>query len=85
MKVAIAYARFGRAKYAYIILTTLAIAVIVGLLTNSPGVFIRQFNTSLIVIMIAAVGFTITSKSPGMAAQRSKGDPRLGLSKFDGG
>jgi hypothetical protein len=68
MKAITAYAKFIRAKYAYIILTTLAIAVIVGLLTNSPGVFIRQFNTPLIVIMIAAMGFTITFRSLGAAA-----------------
>jgi len=68
MKALLTYARLVREKYAYIILTILVIAVIVGLFTSSPVVFIRQFNTSLIVIMIAAMGFTITFRSLGAAA-----------------
>jgi predicted Na+-dependent transporter len=68
-----AYAKFVREKYTYIILTTLVVAVIVGLFTSSPGVHIRQANTPLIVIMIAAMGFTITFKSLGLAARDWKG------------
>jgi len=73
MKTITAYAKFIREKYTYIILTTLVIAVVVGLFTPSPGLFIRQFNTPFIVIMIAAMGFTITFKSLGMAARDWKG------------
>ena len=68
-----AYAKFIREKYTHIILTTLVIAVVVGLFTASPGVHIRQINTPLIVIMIAAMGFTITFKSLGIAARDWKG------------
>jgi|GEM_PF-2998987 len=85
MKATIVYATVDRARYTYIILIILVIAIIVGLFTSSPGMFIRQFSASLIVIMIAAAGFTVPSKSPGMAAHKSKGAPGLGLSKFDGG
>jgi predicted Na+-dependent transporter len=73
MNVITAYARFIREKYTYIIITTLVIAVVVGIFTPSPGVFIRQFNTLLIVIMIAAMGFTITFKSLGSAVKDWKG------------
>jgi len=73
MKAITAYAKFVREKYTYIILTTLVIAVVVGLFTASPGVYIRQFNTPLIVIMIAAMGFTITFKSLVMAIKDWKG------------
>ena len=69
----LAYSRFVREKYTYIILSTLVIAVVVGLFTASPGVYIRQFNTPLIVIMIAAMGFTITFKSLVTAARDWKG------------
>src|SRR4030042_441023 len=65
----LSYAKFVREKYTYIILTTWVIAVVVGLFTASPGVHIRQINTPLIVIMIAAMGFTITFKSLGRLAQ----------------
>jgi len=67
------YATFIRNNYTYIIITTLVIGVIVGLFTPIPGVFIRQFNTPLIVIMIAAMGFTITFKSLGVAIRDWKG------------
>ena len=73
MTTTLAYAKFVREKYTYIILTTLAIAVVVGLFTSSPGVHIRQFNTPLIIVMIAAMGFTITFKSLGIAARDWKG------------
>ncbi|OIP27270.1 MAG: hypothetical protein CO103_06045 [Chloroflexi bacterium CG_4_9_14_3_um_filter_45_9] len=73
MKAILAYAKFVREKYTYIIITTLVIAVIVGLFTSSPGLHIRQFNTTLIVIMIAAMGFTITFRSLGAAARDWKG------------
>jgi predicted Na+-dependent transporter len=73
MKVIMTYARFVREKYTYIILTTLVIAVVVGLFTSRPGFYIRQLNTLLIVIMIGAMGFTITLRSLGMAARDWKG------------
>ena len=73
MTTTLAYAKFVREKYTYIILTTLAIAVVVGLFTSSPGVHIRQSNTPVIVIMIAAMGFTITFKSLAMAIRDWKG------------
>jgi len=73
MKTILAYAKFVRERYTYIILTTLAIAVVVGLFTSSPGVHIHQFNTPLIIVMIAAMGFTITFKSLGIAARDWKG------------
>ena len=65
----LAYARFMREKYAYVIISTLAMAIIVGLITPEPGIFIRKFSAPLIVIMIGAMGFTITFKSLGMAAK----------------
>ncbi len=65
----LAYARFMREKYAYVIISTLAVAIIVGLITPAPGIFIRKFSAPLIIIMIGAMGFTITFKSLGMAAK----------------
>jgi len=65
----LAYARFMREKYAHVIVSTLAVAIIVGLITPEPGIFIRKFSAPLIVIMIGAMGFTITFKSLGMAAK----------------
>ena len=73
MKTITAYAKFIREKYTYIILTTLVIAVVVGLFTASPGQALRHANTPLIVIMIAAMGFTITFKSLGAAVRDWKG------------
>ena len=73
MKAILAYAEFARQKYTYIIITTLIIAVIVGIFTPSPGAFIRQFNIPLIVILIAAMSFTITFKNLGTAAKDWKG------------
>jgi predicted Na+-dependent transporter len=73
MKAITAYAKFIREKYTYIIITTLVIAVVVGLFTPSPGVFIRQFNIPLIIILIAAMSFTITFSNLGMAARDWKG------------
>jgi len=73
MKAIMTYARFVREKYTYIIVTTLVIGVVVGLFTASPGQALRQANTPLIVIMIAAMGFTITFKSLGSAARDWKG------------
>ena len=73
MKAISIYARFVREKYTYIIITTLVMGVVVGLFTASPGVHIRQFNTPLIVVMIAAMGFTITFKSLAMAIRDWKG------------
>ena len=73
MTAILTYAKFVREKYTYIILTTLVIAVIVGLFTSSPGIFVRRFNIPLIIIMIGAMGFTITFKSLGMAIRDWKG------------
>jgi predicted Na+-dependent transporter len=73
MKVIMTYAKFVREKYTYIILTTLIIAVVVGFFTSSPGVFIRQFNIPLVIILIAAMSFTITFRGLGMAARNWKG------------
>ncbi len=67
------YAKFIRENYTYIIITTLVIGVIIGFFTARPGVYIRQFNTPLIIIMIAAMGFTITFKSLGTAAKDWRG------------
>ena len=52
-------------KYEYVIVSTLAVAIIVGLITPEPGIFIRKFSAPLIVIMIGAMGFTIAFKSLG--------------------
>jgi len=73
MKAIMAYAKFVRENYTYMILTTLVIAIVVGLFTPNPGVFIRQFNTPLIIILIAAMSFTITFSDLGMAARDWKG------------
>ena len=73
MKAIMNYAKFVREYYTHIIITTLIIGVIVGLFTPSPGVYIRQFNTPLIIIMIAAMGFTITFRSLGTATKDWKG------------
>lgn len=63
MKQLLTYARFVRDNYTYIIIATLVIAVMIGLMTPQPGQLIRQFNTPIMVIMIAAMGFTITFRS----------------------
>jgi predicted Na+-dependent transporter len=68
-----AYARFVREKYAYVIVTALAVGVAVGLFTAEPGRFIRRGNTALIIVMIAAMGFSITLKSLGAAVREWKG------------
>ncbi len=73
MKLLTKYAKFVREKYTYIILTTLVIAVAIGFLTSGPGQFIRQFNEPLIIILIAAMSFTITFSNLGMAARDWKG------------
>jgi predicted Na+-dependent transporter len=73
MTAILAYAKFVREKYTYIILTTLAIAVVVGLFTSSPGLHIRQANTPLIIILIAAMSFTITFGNLATAARDWKG------------
>ncbi len=73
MKAILSYAQLVRERYNYIIIAALVIAVVVGLFTSSPGVHIRQFNTPLIIVMIAAMGFTITFKSLGIAARDWKG------------
>lgn len=70
MRLIQAYAAFVRNNYTYLIIATLLASVVVGLVTPTPGLFIRQFNIPLIIIMIGAMGFTITFKSLGMAAIR---------------
>jgi len=67
------YAAFIRNNYTYVIIATLIAGILVGLATSTPGAFIQQFNVPLIVIMIAAMGFTITFKSLGAAARDWKG------------
>jgi len=41
----------------------------VGFFSSGPGFFIRQFNIPLIIILIAAMSFTITFRDLGMAAR----------------
>jgi len=66
------YAKFIRENYA-IIIATLLIAVATGLVSSGPGRFLQQFNVLLIVVMIGAMGFTITFKSLGEAAKDWRG------------
>ena len=54
-----------REHYAIIIIATLLLAVAVGLVSSAPGRFIQQYSVLLIVIMIGAMGFSITFKSLG--------------------
>ena len=68
-----AYATFIRNNYTYIIIGALIVGAVVGLVSSTPGVFIQQFNLPLIIIMIGAIGFTITFKSLGMAIRDWKG------------
>ncbi len=63
------YAKLIREKYTVIIISTLVLGIVVGLFTPAPGIAIRKISTFLIVIMIGAMGFTITFKSLGMAAR----------------
>lgn len=67
------YAKIIREKYTYIIITTLVVAVGVGLFSAGPGLFIRQFNVALIIILIGAMSFTITFKDLGNAVRNWKG------------
>ena len=69
MNAIMAYARFIREKYTWLIIGTLVVGIVVGLFTPGPGLFIRRFSAPLIIIMIGAMGFTITFKSLGMAAK----------------
>ena len=69
----LAYAKFMREKYAFVIISTLILGIVVGFFTPLPGLIIRGFSTPLIVIMIGAMGFTITFKSLGAAAKDWKG------------
>ncbi|MBN2033474.1 MAG: bile acid:sodium symporter [Deltaproteobacteria bacterium] len=64
-----AYAKLIREKYTVIIISTLVLGILVGLLTSAPGLAIRKISTFLIVIMIGAMGITITFKSLGAAAK----------------
>jgi predicted Na+-dependent transporter len=73
MKIIMNYAKFVRDNYTYIIIITLIVGVVIGFFTARPGIYIRQFNTPLIIIMIAAMGFTITFRSLATAAKDWKG------------
>lgn len=65
----LAYARFMRERYAYVICGTLLLAAAWGMVTPAPGLFLRQFSAPLMVLMIAAMGFTITLRSLGLATK----------------
>ncbi|NVO67096.1 bile acid:sodium symporter [Methanofollis tationis] len=52
-----------REHYAIIIISTLLIAIAVGLVSSAPGRFLQQYSVLFIVIMIGAMGFSITFKS----------------------
>jgi predicted Na+-dependent transporter len=64
-----AYAQFIREKYTVIIISTLVLGILVGLFTSAPGIALRKISSFLIIIMIGAMGFTITFKSLGTAAK----------------
>lgn len=67
------YARFMRERYAAVIVSALVLGILVGIITSYPGFLLRKVNTLLIVVMIGAMGFTITFKSLGIAAKDWKG------------
>ncbi|MGQ9587120.1 MAG: arsenic resistance protein [Thermoplasmata archaeon] len=73
MKAILTYARIVRERYTFIIIGALVIALAVGLFTSTPGTFIRQFNVPLIVVLIAAMSFTITFSALGKAIKNWKG------------
>ena len=65
----LAFAAFMRERYAYVIVSSLIAGIATGIFTSSPGQFSRGFSSPLIVIMIGAMGFTITFKSLKTAAK----------------
>ncbi len=65
-------ADFIRERYASAIISTLIIGIIVGIFTPSPGLYIQKFTIPLVIIMIGAMGFTITFKSFGTALKDVK-------------
>lgn len=65
----LAYAGFMRERYAYVIVSSLILGILVGIFTVAPGQFIRSFSIPLIVVMIGAMGFTITLKTLKNAAK----------------
>jgi len=69
----LSYAKFMRERYAYVIISTLILGIGVGFFTALPGLIIRAFSTPLIVIMIGAMGFTITFRSLGAAVKDWEG------------
>lgn len=73
MGVVMAYAKFVRENYTYIILTALVVAIVVGLFTSSPGVFIQRFNSLIIIVLMSTTSFTITLKSLALAAKDWRG------------
>ncbi|OPY43912.1 MAG: Sodium Bile acid symporter family protein [Methanoregulaceae archaeon PtaU1.Bin222] len=73
------YAGFMREHFAIIIIATLLLAIAVGLVSSAPGRFIRQYSVLLIVIMIGAMGFSITFKSLGASLKTCARCLSLGL------
>lgn len=73
------YAGFMREHFAIIIIATLLLAIAVGLVSSAPGQFIRQYSVLLIVIMIGAMGFSITFKSLGASLKTCARCLSLGL------
>ncbi len=57
------YAVFMREHFAIVIISTLLLAIAVGLVSSAPGRFLQQYSVILIVIMIGAMGFSITYES----------------------
>jgi len=65
-------ADFIRERYASIIISTLIIGILIGVFTPSPGLYIQRFTIPLVILMIGAMGFTITFKSFGTALKDVK-------------
>jgi len=73
MSAILRYAKIIRERYTAIIIGTLIIAILIGCFTSSPGIFIRQFNVLLIIVLIGAMSFTITFDSLAKAFKNWKG------------
>ena len=52
-------AHFIREKYSYLIVSALIVGAVIGFYTSSPGMFIRNYSTILMIIMIWAMSLTI--------------------------
>ena len=61
------FSEFIRAKYPYIIIATLVVAIFVGFYTASPGKFLKNYSIWFVIVMIASMGYTITARSFFMA------------------